>query len=423
MNWIPVMVFAVCYALFVALPKLRPLTACGGAAALILTGALTWRQALLEMVNWNVIGLFVGTLVLAELFMQSRMPAVLAEWLVDRSRTALGAMLAICVLSSVLSMFLENVAVVLLVAPVAFSLCEKLKTSPVKLIVAIAICSNLQGTATLIGDPPSMIMAGYMKLSFNDFFFYHGRPSIFFAVQCGAVASLLILAVLLRRHREPVQIIPVERVRSGVPSVLLLALVLGLATSTVWDPDFRWFAGAYTLLLALAGLVWYRTVPHWGSIPQLLRTLDYATTFFLIGVFIVVGGLSESGWLDRLAEALTRATGGSLPRAFVLITAVAVIVSGFVDNVPFLLAMIPVAQKVVDDLGVREPAVLQFALLIGACLGGNITPIGASANVVAIGMLKQKGHVVTFRQFMALGVPFTLAAVLAACVFVWLIWA
>jgi Na+/H+ antiporter NhaD/arsenite permease-like protein len=139
--------------------------------------------------------------------MQSRMPAVIAEWLVDRTRTARSAMLALCVLSGVLSMFVENVAVVLLVAPVALTLAEKLKVSPVRLLVLIALCSNLQGTATLVGDPPSMILAGYLKLTFNDFFVYMGKPGIFFAVQAGALAAGAVTVFLLRfssrsgRHR------------------------------------------------------------------------------------------------------------------------------------------------------------------------------------------------------------------------------
>lgn len=418
----PVLIFILCYALFVALPKRRSWIALGGGLLLILTGSLDWRTALTETIQWNVIALFFGTLVLAEMFMQSRMPAVMAEFLVDRTRTVRGAMLAVCALSGALSMFVENVAVVLLVAPVALSLADKLKLSPVRLLIAIAVSSNLQGTATLIGDPPSMILGGYMKMSFNDFFAYQGRPGIFFAVQVGALAALAVLAWQMRAHREPTTLVPQETIRSRVPGLLMLALILGLSVTSVFDPDFKWLAGTLTLVLAAAGLLWYRFRARWQSTRELIGTLDWDTTLFLVGVFVLVGGLSESGWLDVFASWISARLGDSLFGAFAAIVLVSVALSAFVDNVPFLLAMIPVVQKVADHLHAPVP-VLMYGLLIGACLGGNITPIGASANVVAIGMLRKRGYVVTFREFMTVGVPFTVAAVLAACAFTWWVWA
>ena len=418
----PIFIFMACYVLFVALPRWRSATACAGALALVLTGNLTLHQALFEKISWNVIALFFGTLVLAELFMQSRMPAVMAEGLVRRMRTMRGALLAVCALSGFISMFVENVAVVLLVAPVALSLADKLKISPVQLLIAIAVSSNLQGTATLIGDPPSMILAGYMKMTFNDFFIYHGKAGIFVAVQVGCVASLLMLAWLFRKHGERIDAIKQETVRSWVPTGLMLALILALATTSVFDPDFKWLAGTITMTLAAIGLAWYRLGPRWNTVRNLVRTLDWDTTFFLIGVFVIVGALSDSGWLDVAAKWISAHVGSNLLSAFIVITVVAILVSGFVDNVPFLIAMIPVAQKVADSMQAPIP-VLMFGLLIGACLGGNITPIGASANVVAMGMLKKRGYLVTFREFMSVGVPFTAAAVVAACGFVWWVWA
>jgi len=419
---IPIVVFVACYGLFVYFPRHRSWIACGGSLVLLFTGALSWHEALTECVQWNVIALFFGTLILAELFMQSRMPAVIAEWFVDRTSTLRGAMLAICALSGLISIFVENVAVVLLVAPVAMSLAEKLKISPRRLIILIAMSSNLQGTATLIGDPPSMILAGHMKLTFNDFFVYQGRPGIFFAVQIGALASICVAALMLREHRQPIELIPVERTRSLVPTSLMIGLVFGLSTTSVFDPEFKWLAGTLTLCLAATGLLWYRFQAHWGSLRRLLTTLDWDTTFFLIGVFIIVGALSKAGLLEIVAAHLASAAGGHILYAFILIVAIALLVSGFVDNVPFLLAMIPVAEKMALSLDTPVP-LLMFALLVGACLGGNITPIGASANVVAVGLLRKRGEPVAFREFMAVGFPFTAAAVVSACVWIWLIWA
>lgn len=420
-EWISLAVFILCYVLFVFLPGKRSWVACGGGALLIATGVLTWQEAFMEKISWNVMGLFFGTLILAEIFMISRVPAVMAEWLVDKARSTRGAMLILCTLSGIISMFVENVAVVLLLAPVAISLADKIKISPVPLLIGIAVSSNLQGTATMIGDPPSMILAGYMRMGFWDFFAYGGRPGIFFAVQIGAIASLLVLAWLFRHHHEKTVLLAQETARSWVPVSLLGLLVIGLSFATVFDPEFKWFAGTYTLILGAVALIWFRGVARWGSLRALGKTLDWDTTFFLIGIFVLVGGLSDSGWMDKLADGMSGWVGSSVALAFTVIVLFAVIISGFVDNVPFLLVMIPVVQKVADQIGAPVP-LLMFGLLIGACLGGNLTPIGASANVVTLGMLKKRGYSVGFREFMRIGIPFTVAAVLSACAFVWWMW-
>ena len=419
--WISLLVFVACYTLFVVLPRKRSWTACAGGLLLVATGVLGWRDALATKISWNVIGLFFGTLILAELFLMSRVPAVIAEWLVGKSPSSRVAMLALCALAGVISMFVENVAVVLLVAPVALSLADKLKISPVPLLIGIAVSSNLQGTATMIGDPPSMILAGYLRMGFWDFFAYQGKPGIFFAVEVGMIASLVVLAVVYRRHKGKSVLIAQEKARSWVPAVLLGLLISGLSFATVFDPEFAWFAGVYTLSLSAIALVWFRLIAHWGSTRQLIKTLDWETTFFLIGVFVLVGGLSDSGWMDKLSGFMAHSVGGNAALAFTMIVLFSVIVSGFVDNVPFLLVMIPVAQKVADQIHAPVP-LLMFGLLIGACLGGNLTPIGASANVVTLGLLKKRGYTVSFREFMGIGIPFTAAAVLSACAFVWWIW-
>lgn len=420
-EWISLAVFVLCYVLFVFLPGKRSWVACAGGSLLIATGVLTWQEAFFSKISWNVMGLFFGTLILAEIFMMSRVPAVMAEWLVDKAKSTRVAMLILCVLAGVISMFVENVAVVLLLAPVALSLADKLKISPVPLLIGIAVSSNLQGTATMIGDPPSMILAGYMRMGFWDFFAYEGRPGIFFAVQIGALASLLVLAWLFRSHRTKSVLLAQEKARSWVPASLLGLLIVGLSFATLFDPEFMWFAGAYTLILGAIALVWFRRIARWGSVRKLAKTLDWDTTFFLIGIFVLVGGLSDSGWMDKLASSMVGWVGSNAALAFTVIVVFSVIVSGFVDNVPFLLVMIPVAQKVADQIGAPVP-LLMFGLLIGACLGGNLTPIGASANVVTLGILKKRGYQTGFKDFMRIGIPFTVAAVVSACAFVWWVW-
>lgn len=411
-------VFAVCYALFVLLPNRRSWVACAGGLLLLFSGVLPWQNALTEKINWNVIGLFWGTLVLADLFLKSRAPDVLAGWVMSRMPSVRMSMLALCALSGFISIFIENVAVVLLVAPIALSLASRLKISPVPMLIGIAICSNLQGTATMVGDPPSMILAGEMKMGFWDFFIFHGRPSIFFAIQVGAILSLLVLFWVFRKFRSAGEGFDRMKIRSMVPTWLLCGLVLGLSFASTIDREFRWFAGSYTLALAVVALVWYRFIAKWGKIGRFVKSLDWDTTFFLIGVFVLVGALGDSGWLEKLAQWMSQSVGGSVLMAYLLLVLVAVAVSSFVDNVPFLLVMIPVVNQLAKTLN-APVAVLMFGLLVGACLGGNITPIGASANVVALGILRRRGYTVGFGDFMRISVPFTIAALAGGTLFVW----
>lgn len=419
--WISLTIFGLCYVMFVIFPTWRSWTACLGGAVLVATGLVAWHVALFDKISWNVMGLFFGTLVLSELFMLSRVPAVLAEWLLGKARSARGAMLALCALAGLVSMFVENVAVVLLLAPVALSLTDRLGTSPVPLLLGIAVSSNLQGTATMTGDPPSMILAGFMRMGYLDFFVYEGRPGVFFAVQIGAVCSLIMLSILFRHHSSAAVAFPQEKPRSWVPTVLLAVFVSGLSVSTLFDPNFAWFAGTFTMVLGLTGVVWFCLAAKWGTMKNLLRALDWDTTFFLMGVFVLVGGLTDSGWLQRVAGGIANTVGTNVLFAFLLIVIIAVLISGFVDNVPFLLVMIPVVQEVAQRVHAPLP-LLMFGLLIGTCLGGNLTPIGASANMVTLGILKKRGHIVRFREFMSIGIPFTLTATIPACLFVWWVW-
>ena len=174
-------VFLTAYLLFVLMPGRRTLIAVISSLSLVLIGTISPRGAFYA-INWNVMGIFVGTLIVADVFMESRVPAYIAEMIVDKARNTAWAILYICALAGFISAFVENVATVLIVAPIALALAKKLKINPMNMMIAIAVSANLQGTATLIGDPPSMLLGGFAGMNFMDFFLYKGRPSIFFAV-------------------------------------------------------------------------------------------------------------------------------------------------------------------------------------------------------------------------------------------------
>jgi Na+/H+ antiporter NhaD/arsenite permease-like protein len=416
---IPLVSFVLAYVLFVIQPHRRTWVAVIFSAGLLFCGAMAVPQAFWA-IDWNIMGIFVGTLALANSFMDSRVPAYLAELIINRSRNTAWAILFICMMAAGISAFMENVATVLIIAPIALSLAKKIKINPTYMLIAIAIASNLEGAATLIGDPPSMLLASFAGLNFMDFFWYHGRPGIFFAVQLGALTSFAVLYWFFCRHTEKTAPAQVEKIVSLVPTALLCGMVAALIGSSFIKEGFQYAGGAICMLFGVAALVWDKFSIK-KSIRKNIRGLDWETTFFLMGIFILVGGLTMAGWIDQLAVLLAGIIGQNVFFGYTLLVLFSILVSAFVDNVPFLATMLPVAMAMSQKLGV-DPTVFLFGLLIGASLGGNITPIGASANIVACGALKREGYPVTFGKFAVLAVPFTIAAVVPAYLFIWFLW-
>ncbi len=412
-------IFIVSYVLFAFLSHRRAAVAVIGSGLLVLLRTISPWEAFLS-INWNVMGIFVGMLAVADVFMKSRVPAYLAEVIVDKSKNTAWAILSICFMTSFISAFVENVATVLIVAPVALALAKKLKINPMNMMIAIAVSSNLQGAATLIGDPPSMLLGGFAKMSFADFFFYKGKPGIFFAVELGAVASFFVLYFFFKSHKEKAADIDPEKIQSLVPTFILVASIVILAGTSFLDRGFSYSAGVICMVAGAVSLAWEKFVNK-SLLLQGLKSLDWETTFFLMGIFILVGSLTLTGWIEIFSDSLSHLIGDRIFLGYTLIVFLSVVLSAFIDNVPFLAAMLPVALSVADKLH-RPPELFLFGLLIGASLGGNITPIGASANIVACGLLKKEGHIVSFKEFFKIGFPFTVAAVTAAYMFVWIIW-
>ena len=430
-----VTVFVLVYVWLVVSRKYRATALWLGVAALVLFPALLGQQAMIALldffqlepggswqcINWNVVGIFAGTLLVAEVFSYSRVPAVCADVLIEKAPNVCWAILAVCAFASFVSAFAENVATVLVIAPIAVKLAQRLKVSAAPFIIGIAICSNLQGTATLIGDPPSMILAAHYKMNFNDFFWYRGRPGIFFAVQLGAVASFIVLWFIYRKYKQPTAELPREKARSWFPTIVLGLMIISLAAASFIDKRFVWFGGTTCLVAGAVSTVWlYRRDKR--SARAMLRSYDWSTTFFLMGVFTMVFALNRSGVIDLAARWLYSITGPSMLGAFVLIVAGSVLLSAFIDNVPYIMAMLPLLDKFAGNMQVGDSTVLVFGLLVGSCLGGNITPIGASANIVAYGLLGRIEGKTRFIDFVKIGLPFTIVATVVAGLFIWLVW-
>ncbi|MBR0495898.1 MAG: TRAP transporter large permease subunit [Treponema sp.] len=380
-------------------------------------------HAFSSLVNWNVLMIYVGSMTIAALFLYSKVPAKIADFLVKVSPSTGLAIVLILAMTGIISIFVENVATVLVMAPIALSLCKKLKMNPTMFMVGLAVMSNLEGTATLVGDPPSMIFASYAGYTFNDFFVHAGRLSIFFIVQSGLLAGCIFFYAVFARLKEKTEV-EGEPVISVVPAILLLGLIFGLAAISFIPNEVPFLSGGFVMVLGLAGILWYIfSQKKTGSETwELVKGLDWETIAFLIGIFVVVGAISETGLLKDFADFLARITGGSKFAGFILILAVSIFISGFVDNVPYIIVMLPVAGNMAESMGINRELFL-FTLLIGSCLGGNLTPFGASANVVAMGIVKKEGHPMSFAKWLKLGGTFTLITTAAAAAVLWLLWA
>jgi Na+/H+ antiporter NhaD/arsenite permease-like protein len=419
-RYVALAVFALAYVFFIFFPKRRSLAAAIAVALSLIFGALSVPDAF-QAINWNVMGIFAGMGLLSQLFFESRVPAVMAEHIVNRTKNTAWAIMGICIMAGVISSFLDNVSTVLIVAPVALAISRKLKFNPTAMIIGIAVSANLQGTATLIGDPPSMLLAAFAKMTFWDFFFYQGKPAIFFAVEVGAMAAFFCLWFFFRHLTAKTELIREEKVLTWRPTIILVLVVASLIVSSFSRGLFGYTAGLICLIGAASALSLEQFYNRKESFQSQLQKVDWDTVFFLACIFILVGGLTVNGWTNYIAGKMSLLVGSNILAGFIILTAVSVLVSAVIDNIPFLAAMLPVATTLAANLG-ANPAPLLFGLLIGASLGGNITPIGASANVVACSILKKEGHPVTFSQFMKIGIPFTVAAVVAASIFVWLVW-
>jgi Na+/H+ antiporter NhaD/arsenite permease-like protein len=412
-------VFALTYAFVILLCRRKTIVVWAGVAVLLILRLLSPWQAW-EAIDWNVVFLYFGMLAVSEVFLFSKMPDFLATALAGWAGRVGTAMVALCLLSGFISILLENVAVVLLMGPIALATARKCEISPAPLLIGIAVSSNLQGAATLIGDPPSMLLAGHAGLSFTDFFFYDERPGLFFATQMGMLAGAIVLFLLFRPYRRNMPVIGREAYLTPTPMIIVLLLVISLVLASSIQHDFEHLTGLLCLFFGMASLAWFAWYRNGDGVIGFVRNLDWQTGVFLIGIFILVESLTAAGLIEDLAGGILRISGGSPFKVYLIFVWVSVALSALIDNVPFLVAMLPVAQMVSERVGV-DPYVMYLGLLLGVCVGGNITPIGASANIVAMSMVRKHGHSVTLREFLRIGLPFSIFSVLASTLFGWLV--
>lgn len=374
-------------------------------------------------IDFNVLLMIGGTMMLVSLFSESLMPTRLADLIINKVKDIRLIILFLSMFAGFVSAFIDNVATVLMIAPVAMSLAKKLNISPVKMTIAISISSNLQGAATLVGDTSSILLGSALNMTFFDFFIYNGHMGMFWIVQISALISTAVIYLQTKDMRGKVDAIEVTKVKDMMPTylVILMIVLLIFASFIPQDQKIDILNGLICVCVAIFGVI-YHLIRHKDSsiIKTVASEIDFNTLGLLAGLFIIISGIENAGVIDEIAKLFIKLA----DKPFLLYTALvwgSVLISAFVDNIPYVATMLPVLSVISTHVPF-DMTVFYFGLLSGATLGGNITPIGASANIASLGILKEAGYTVENKDFMKMSVPFTLTAVLVGYILVWFIY-
>lgn len=416
-----IILFFITYALLLLFPKYRPVSVTAAALTAVVSGIIPFSAAI-RSIEWNVLLVIAGTIGIMHLFNESGMPERIADIITNRAENVRQAIVLLSLLSGIISAFVDNVATVLLLAPIAISLSKKQGIPPVKGVIAVSLASCLQGAATLVGDTTSIILGAYAGMDFLDFFVFFGKPGLFWIIQAGMLAATIVLWLSMRGDtQKTVKRVPAE-VNDVFPTILLSATVISLAILSLIPKKPETASGLVCVTMMLTGAV--REAAKKRSMKKFLSVLtsvDPEILVLLTGLFALVGSLKYNGAIDEAGKLLIKICGSSQFIVYSVLVWGSVLVSAFVDNIPYVAAMLPVVRFVSFTIG-AEPYLMYFGLLCGATLGGNITPIGASANITALGILKREGSEVRTGSFMKLSVPYTIAAVTVGYVSIWLLW-
>jgi Na+/H+ antiporter NhaD/arsenite permease-like protein len=421
--WAAVAVFAVAYILIATEKVPRVAAALGGAAAMVLIGATNGEHAFFDTetgVDWNVVFLLLGMMIIVGVLRHTGLFEYLAVWSAKRAKGRPFAVMTLLVLlTAVASAALDNVTTVLLVAPVTLLVCERLAVPPIPFLLAEAMASNVGGTATLIGDPPNIIIASRANLSFTDFL-VNLAPIVVVLLAIFVGLSWFMFGRSMRYDAERARRVMALEEKEAISDprllrrslVVLAAVLVGftLHSSLHIEPSV-------VALLGAGGAVLVSRL----SADSYLEDVEWETLVFFMGLFIMVGALVNLGVIGQLASAATDAVGDRYLLASTSLLFGSAVVSGIVDNIPYVATMAPlVGDLVAASDGSTQAHSLWWALALGADLGGNATAVGASANVVITGIAARNGYPISFWQFTKYGAIVTAITVAAAWPYVWL---
>ncbi|WP_026692959.1 ArsB/NhaD family transporter [Peribacillus kribbensis] len=416
---IAVTIFLITYAIIITEKVHRTIVSLIGGLLLIMFGVLTQEQAI-HHIDFNTIGLLIGMMIIVSITAETGVFTYLAIKTAKIAKAdPVRLLVALALLTALASAFLDNVTTVLLVVPVTLSITAKLKVDPMPYLISQILASNIGGTATMIGDPPNIMIGSAVKeLTFLAFINHLMLISFFILL-----VTVAIFAFLFRKKLKTTAALKAELMKSDekkeIKNSLLLKKCLFIIGLTILGFFLHQFIHIETAAIALFGAFLLLLLTGEDHLESSLERIEWTTLFFFIGLFVIVGGLVDTGVIKSIAKEALEITKGNLASSSMLILWGSAIASAFVDNIPFVATMIPLIQDM-GSMGISNLEPLWWSLALGACLGGNGTLIGASANLVVAGLAAKKGHNISFVRYLLIGFPLMLVSILISTVYVYL---
>ena len=410
---ISIVIFLVVFALIISEKIHRTTAALAGAVVLILTGIVTFDVGM-EHIDFGTLGVLVGMMIFVAVVKQSGIFEYIA---IKTAKLAKGnpwiIMVLFCIITAVLSAFLDNVTTVLLVGPVTFTVCKMLKMSPVPYFIVEIMASNIGGTATLIGDPPNIMIGMQAGLTMLDFIVYNG-PAIVLIMVAAIAMFYVLYGKNMSATSEEMESIMHLHAHEAITNKRLFHQSVAMTIIVALAFVFHSVLGVEPSVVALTAAAVMLIISS-AEIEKVLLDVEWATIGFFAGLFIVVGGLVETGVIDMLANGLIDITGGDTMITIIVLVWASAIISSFLDNIPMVATLIPIILAI-GNTGV-DIMPYWWAISLGACIGGIGTQIGASANVVLSGMSKTYGYHITFMEYTKVGFPMMLVFTAISCVY------
>lgn len=420
-----IVIVAVSYIIIFSEKVNRAVVALIGAAVMIISGILNQAEAV-SGIDFNTLALLVGMMMIVAVSEKSGIFQFVAIWAVKKVKASpRGLLAALALVTALFSGFLDNVTTVLLIAPVTFQVTRKLKVSPYPYLLVEIFASNIGGTATLIGDPPNILIGSALNLTFMDFV-YNLAPVV--------LTTMVVLVAAFDFFWKRSLVAPDENRKivmkmnefdaiTDRPLLFKCLVVLALVIAGFISAKEIGLENGTIALLGAAVLLFLYTLgtpgeDRDGKVQEIFGMVDWITIFFFTGLFVIVSGLDRTGVLEALGHKFVDMTGGSIKKLSLLILWSSAVVSSAIDNIPFVATMIPMLKSMEESMGGREAMMpVWWALSLGACFGGNGTLVGASANVVVAGMALREGHPIGFIKFLIWSVPVMFISVAIATLF------
>ena len=411
-------VFLITYAFIVTEKIHRTIIAMAGGIMMVLLGIIGQEKAL-HHIDFNTLGLLTGMMIIVAITSETGLFKYIAIWSAKKVKgDPLKILIALSIITAIGSAFLDNVTTVLLMVPVTFSITRQLRVNPIPFLITEIIASNIGGTSTLIGDPPNIMIGSAVKeLTFMQFIYNLSAISFFILIVNVAILAFIYRKQLRASAELKASLMDLDEKEEITDKGLLIKSLIALVF-TIIGFFLHQMLHIESASVALAGAFLLLLLTGEEYLDRAFSKVEWTTIFFFIGLFVLVSGLIETGVIKLLADYSVNLTGGNVTSTSILILWVSAIASAFIDNIPFVATMIPMIKDM-GDLGIQNLEPLWWSLSLGACLGGNGTLIGASANVIVAGLAAKEGYTISFGKFLLIAFPLMILSILISTVYVY----